>query len=252
MSEPDFKETHPKEFQLVENEADAEALLRDGAKTFASAMVWTKEQENALLTHITLFDKDEGVLYTWLPKDFDLKKFSLTLENNNSRDCFFSVSLQWANIFFKTRFIGEEVAGLKFNQPGKIYKVQRRKDIRFRIPDTQPLNAVFILQPGSGNKIQKKLIDISASGLSFNIQAREAAIFAPGSLLKQIQININSKLIIMDGEIKYVREAKQSKTATDHMNLRVGVLFKNIRPGDSQVIASYVFEESRKYFLRFV
>src|SRR3954465_1911094 len=100
----------------------------------ASAMIWTKDQKHLLHSLLTIVNEIEKVMYAWAPKGFDPPKFMDQLAQLGSDECFFSVSLSRANIFFKARYKGFENGGLKFVMPVQLYKVQRRKDMRFNIP----------------------------------------------------------------------------------------------------------------------
>ena len=237
----------PKEFQPIQDRAEAERLLRDGARHFSSTLIWTKNQENVLRTHLTLFSDTDRLLYCALPKEVDPKKF--LADAGGAQEFFFSISLSYANIFFKTAFAGIDKAGLRFRIPEQVFKVQRRKDMRFRVPEGHVLKVEFDDPLNPGQVIQKKVFDISASGLAFVTEIEDESVYVSGLLLHHMKFSLNSRQITVDAEVRHRRavESARKKELT-----KVGVTFKYIKAADSQFIASYAFEESRKYFVRFI
>jgi hypothetical protein len=239
----------PKEFEPIEDLNEALKLVKEGAKTLSTAMVWTKDQEHVINTHVSVYSEAGSCFYCWVPKGFDPKKFMDDLAKMSENECFFSISLQRANIFFKTRFIGFDSAGLQFKLPSKVYKVQRRKDLRFPVPDGIAIKVEYKDPLAPDTRISKKVLDISASGLAFLIPEAEAPLYPSGLTLQDFSFSIRNKKITVSVEIRHARKLGPDSRAK---GFAVGVLFKDIRPGDGQHIAGYVFEESRKYFSRFI
>ena len=69
-------------------------------------------------------------------------------------------------------------------------------------------------------------------------------------ILKNLAITVKSRGVTIGGaEIKHMRVLP---AAGQIKGVKLGLLFTEIKPGDTQWIASYVFEESRKFFARFM
>ncbi|MCM2277630.1 MAG: PilZ domain-containing protein [Oligoflexia bacterium] len=238
----------PREFLPLTTE-EIYQFLEEGARTFASAIIWTKDQEQVVNTQFTAIEVKNQTFLTWIPKGFDSAKFEEILGRQGSRDCYFSVSLSRANMFFHCQYIGIENNALKFHTPGKAFKVQRRKDLRFMIPDGYVLKVEFQDPLFPENRIEKKAWDLSAGGCGFIVPHEEEVLYQPGLLLKNFTFTIRGKRISTDAE---VRHAKPLKEGTRPECSKVGVIFKSLRAMESQAIASYVFEESRKFFTRFI
>jgi c-di-GMP-binding flagellar brake protein YcgR len=188
----------------------------------------------------------EPSLFFAQPKDFDKNAFLQDLEKTGSRFCFFSVSLPKANIFFKSKFINFDTGVLKFHVPDQVYAVQRRKDVRLPIPPGYVVKVEFDDPILTGQKMNKKVIDISATGLSFLAAANEEVIFQTGVRLKEMAFSIKSRKITVEGEVRHTKTIKTRYLS----GLKVGVQFTSILPGESQHIAGYVFEETRKFYTR--
>jgi hypothetical protein len=251
---PNSKDQFAREFQLIEDRNEGLRLIREGAKMVASAMIWTKNQTHVIHTHLSLYSDVDRAIFVRLPKEFDLRKFETALAGLGVQDCFFSVSLVSANIFFKSKYRGHEGEEIGFDLPSAVYKVQRRQDLRFTIPDGYLLKATFSDPALPDETVTVRVLDLSAGGLAFLVTAEQAAWFQSGTTLSQISFSLNKKKIVADGEVRHTGELPEIKRRpypTRKETWRVGVQFRNLKQADQQTIAAYVFEESRKYFTRF-
>lgn len=240
----------PRDFEPVESAAEADKMILEASKTLASTFVWTQEPSKVTVTtHIHLVDAERRTFTLLLPKDFDPKNLINALAESATPECLFSISLTRANIFFKAKFKNHDSIGMHFNYPESVFKVQRRKDMRLTVPDGHVMRVEFP-SPENGKMLSKKLLDLSASGLAFVADEGEQELFAAGKTLTKLSILVQSRKIeIPEAEIRHSRSLSKDNRMPGY---KVGILFKNIKAGDSQVIAQYVFEESRRYFARFM
>ena len=212
-------------------------------------MIWTKDQKKVIFSHLSLFSEAEKVLYAWIPKDIDPHQFMDELAQAGTKDCFFSVSLMTANIFFKARFIGSDAGGFRFEIPEKIFKVQRRKDVRFAIPPGHVVRVEFDDPLFPEKRYSKKIIDLSAGGLAFIADPSEDLVFQAGMILKNITFSVKNKTFKVEAEVRHKRLLPDNSSTK---GLKVGLQFKDLRAGENQLIAQYIFEESRKFYARFI
>jgi hypothetical protein len=240
----------PPEFKPVEGKSEIRNLLGEGARTLSSAIIWTKDQSQVIQTNVSVYSITEPALYFAQPKELDVEKFLHDLHKSETRFCFFSVSLPKANIFFKAKFIDFDSAGLKFHVPEQLFTVQRRKDVRLAIPLGYVLKIEFNDPMLAEKTMTKKVIDISATGVSFLAAPNEEIIFQAGIRLKAMTFTIRGRKISVEGEIKHSKPFRAR--ASSAAGLKVGVQFLDILPGESQHIAGYVFEETRKFYSRFL
>ena len=83
--------------------------------------------------------------------------------------------------------------GSVFATPPKVFKIQRRKDVRFVIPQGYEFTVEFESLEQARTRVKKRLIDISESGLSFFVLSpREAAIFRMGLISRMRHPNAES------------------------------------------------------------
>ncbi len=213
-------------------------------------MIWTRNQELVINSHLSMFSEIDQVLYAWIPKDLEPKKFMDELAKSGSNETYFSMSLSRANLFFKTIFIGTDSGGLRFRSPDKLFKVQRRKDMRYTIPDTHALKLAFQDPIFPETRLTKRVIDISASGLAIVVADEEESFYHPGMILQKLSITLRSRVVeVASAEIRHMRVLPAGRQIK---GVKIGLQFSAIMPGDAQWIASYVFEESRKMFTRFI
>ena len=211
--------------------------------------MWTKNQEQTLNTHLSHFSPSEGMFYVYCPPEFPPGALSEAIAKSGEQACFFSVSLSKANIFFKAPYVGNDEAGLKFKMPEEVYKVQRRKDMRFPIPDGHLLRIEYCDPIESEKVLQKKVHDISARGLAFLVDYDEEAHYLTGMELKDIKFALRSRKIAVDAEIRHIQQLPNKAKL---YGVKVGVLFTQVSPADQKFISDYVLEESRKYLSRFI
>jgi hypothetical protein len=236
---------NPREFQPVEPREEIFKFLLEGAKLSASTLVWTKDQETVLQTNLSVFSETDQTLFVWIPKDFDVNRLVGELAKQDPQECFFSVSLSRANLFFKCRFLGVDSAGFKFAVPEKAYKVQRRKTIRYHITEGyfMPLEFEDPLFPGKA--LRTKVFDISSGGVSFLAPEKDDPIYQKGMTLKKVKFTIRLRVIQAEAEIRH------KKSHEDGM-IKVGLEFKDLPAAQTELISSYVLEENRKYYTRFL
>ncbi|MBY0471242.1 PilZ domain-containing protein [bacterium] len=245
----DAGSSNPRAFQLVDNESEALSFLKEGAATSASSMIWTKNQECVVNTMMVLFSEVDTGIFFIVPKGFDPKNFMASLAKTGENDCFFSMSLARANIFFKAAFIGFEKKYMHFDIPTKIYKVQRRNDLRFVFPQNYEMEVQFEDPTAPNNVLTKKIIDLSAGGMALHIEEADHGLYQPGVMLKSMTFIIRGRQIICDGEIRHV--AFNSHGGRRVSGAKIGVLFHKLKAGETQHIAQFIFDESRRYFSNF-
>jgi hypothetical protein len=242
----------PREFQPVETVEEGLKLLKEGVKTLSSAMIWTKDQGEVISSHLSVFSDSTNSFYCWIPKSLDAKKFVDEVATLPTKDCFFSVSLLKANIFFRAELMGFDSAGLHFKFPFKIFKVQRRGDVRLPIPAHMTMKVEFKDPLFPEKTTVKKVIDLSATGMAFIVLDEDAVLFPKGRTLNDFSFSVRNKKFTIRAEISNVRKLRSPTGEMTAAGYAVGVKFLELRPGEHQHIAGYVFEESRKYFSKFL
>lgn len=236
-------------FVPVEDPAEADALLREGIRSLASAILWVKEHTRVIHTHLHTIaenpkDKKKELL-VWIPKDVDVAQVTVELNKLKISDYFFSVSLPQAMIFFKVRLKGIEDRGFRFEIPGRIYKVQRRKDMRFSIQDGYVVKVEFKDPLFPSKRMARNVIDLSAGGLAIFVPIDEGPLFTDGLKLKEMSFQIKGRKFNVEGEVRHKRDLRPINRRN---GVKVGILFKKLKEEDRAWLSEYVMEECRKYF----
>jgi c-di-GMP-binding flagellar brake protein YcgR len=214
-------------FVAIESPAEALELLQLGSTERAPAMFWTQDQSIVLNGQCASLTQAENVFHTQIndaenPQAKKLKP---------KQKFFFSISLSSANLFFRSTFIKSDHLGLRFSTPDQIFKVQQRKDVRLGV-DERDLRVTF------NDTISRKVLDLSASGLSFEVSDVEKADYPVGKILEKVVLNGMTKSIT--GRLQ-VRHTKQMDT-----HVRVGTQFIDLLPQDRQILVTHILEEIQK------
>ena len=245
----DDRKERPRHFEPVESAIEAKAFLTEGIKTLASTIIWTRNQEFNFNTYISGEDDFRGRIFTWIPKDFDVAKFKSELDKKNDHECYFSMSLVSANIFFKTQFLSADRDKMIFNKPTQIFKVQRRADYRLPIPEGFHVMVSFFDPANPDHRTQKKILDISGGGIAVQIAPDELSIYKLGIILKGLEFRVKNRLMKTNAEVRY---SKAPQAGQKNKHPRIGLKFTDLPLADAQFIRAYVLEESRKHFSRFM
>lgn len=221
---------------------EGKSLLKEAIRQICSTVVWTKDQKIVVNTHLGAANELDEKLTVWVPREHELRSLDTELRKSPEQ-CYFSISLTRANILFRSSYQGSDGQALTFQYPQEIFKIQRRKNFRLPIPDGYVVKVEFTDPILPSHRLSRRVHDISAGGLSFVTPLDEEPLFRAGTKLTATAFKLKGKDIQAECEVRHTRELKGSKTPS----LKVGCEFTQIRPGDSQHIAAYVFEESRKY-----
>lgn len=232
-------------FQLIDRPEELVAIINEFLGGTASAMIWTKEQENSFHALISSVSPTQGVLYVFAPADFRHQEFSKHAAETNG-ECFFSVSLSTANVFFKTKYLRYEDTGLIFQFPKQIFKAQRRKEMRFSAPSDA---MVFFEDPlNPGQPLKKRLLDVSAGGVAFVVSETDSALFFTGLKLRDIVFTIEGRTIkVKEAE---VRHSMPMPADSPLHGFKIGTQFGSVDEDDLLWIRNYAFEQNKKAFTK--
>lgn len=235
-----------REFVPVREQKESLTLLREAEQSQVSAILWTKDQDWLCRGRIESADLESMRVCLESEGDAHLR-FIESLKQQGSGTVLFSLSLSRANIFFKAEFVSVSEGALRFQAPQEIYKVQRRKDFRFPIPDGHVLHLEFRNPLDLETVSKRKVIDLSAGGLSFFVPESDAQILKIGMKLMHAEFKVSGRRIVCDLEVRHL---KPHRIPGKPPGVRVGVYFVGMREEQSTWIAAYVLEESRKYLSR--
>jgi hypothetical protein len=246
MSSNPARASLSREFVPVREQKESLGLLREAEQVQASAILWTKDQE--WLCRGRIESANLEALGVRLEGEQDtVPRFIESLKNQASGLVLFSLSLSKANIFFKAEFVSIAEGLLRFHGPQEIFKVQRRKDFRFPIPYGHVLHLEFRNPLDLDTISKRKVIDLSAGGLSFFVPESDAMILSEGATLRSAEFRLSGRKISCDLEVRHL---KPYRIPGKPPGVRVGVSFSGMREEQSTWIAAYVLEESRKFLSR--
>lgn len=231
------------DFVLVNDPNEADSLVRECLRTTAPALIWAQGQALRIKVPFHHRPGPQNTFSVTAGENVDVKAFSAELVALKTSQVFFSASLSKANILFRTNYLGFEDRLLKFEIPKKIYKVQRRKDMRFMVRDGYLIKISFKV---GGLDLVKKIYDISAGGVSFLIEPSEESLFATGSKIEGMKFEILNKEVVAHGEIRHNRAVRNKEA------YKVGLIFTHIDEADASLINKYVFDENIRFMSRYM
>lgn len=237
-----------RKFDPVDTPAERATLLREAAKTFASTLIWTKNQEQSFSTFVSVFSEELGSFHVSLPKDFDQKEFVQNIAKSGTRDLLFSISLSKANIFFKAPLIGFD-GGIQFKTPTEIFKIQRRSFLRYSVPQSHKLKVEFVDPLFEDQKVETNAIDISAGGLAVLVGKDEAPTYQAQLIVRGLTFTVGGKQITCDAE---VRHTGPNRVNDQVVGFKIGFLFQNLPQDMVNHINAWVMDQTRKSFQSFV
>ena len=215
--------------------------LQEGAQAISTLTVWLKDRSWALNSSLTHLSESDDLFYVYTPPGF-LKQ---AIEGFDAEQFLITVSLPKAHLFFRTRFLGLDAGGLKFQIPTKAYRAQRREHDRWRVPDSYGLQ-VSLTDPLFSDQLWKKpLYDLSLGGCSFVTTLADEPILPVGLVLKEAHFYIHMRLMRTQLEVRHKRRLGPSR-------LQVGTLFREITPDQREHLQRFLENEKRKFFTQFL
>lgn len=233
-----------RDFEQIEDPKEAQSLVKMAASELCAVMVWTKNDDGAIQSVFSQYSESEDAIFVAIPSGLDQRAFVEKLAKNQSRECFLSLSASKATLFLKADFLGFDPIGMKFRKPVRVFRVQRRKSLRYQIPRDYIVKVEFDDPLIETEKHSVRASDISTGGLSFFVDATAATSFTEGVVIKGMRIHVGTREIGVDAEVRYVRRVAEGPKKP----FKIGVQFHQLQPSDHDYIGAYVLEGTRKYF----
>jgi len=168
-----------------------------------------------------------------------------------NRECMLLIYLQGRSIV-GINALPSEIRGdlVSFPTPARLFKIQRRKDVRFQIPAAYEFTVELDSPDGTvrkrSSRVRKRIVDLSESGLSFFILSpREAALFRRGMFLHRCVIRLQSRRIETSLKIRNHLPFDRGKAGAGH---KIGTEFEDILPEDRDYVAQFVYSHAAHLF----
>ena len=222
-------------------------LIDEGSKISAQASIWIENKGSSFKLIMNCLKKEESFhptkIATTIPDKFDLIKLRQELKAHNSFTCSFNFSTSRAIVFFSTEIIDISEKEINFLIPKEIYKAQRRNAIRLTLRSQAPINAEIQIENSSSSALILPIENISTSGLAFLNTGISSELFKKDTLIKKLDFSIKNRKFSLECKVMHV--GPYGKTTPQQT--KIGVVFLNINVSVEAFIASFVFDEMRKY-----
>jgi c-di-GMP-binding flagellar brake protein YcgR len=265
---PETGSERPRDFVLVKSQSAIEKYLAEALDLLASTVIWTQDQVHLIQSYVKGIQLEDLTFSTYLPQTIDPDTFRASLDQqsktrtNVQNEFLFSLSLLSSNIFFKCVFKEIVNKELHFYFPKQVYKLQRREFVRTPIFDQIKLNVRFknpelnnpVIKPLFEKKVlptvQKLMLDLSGGGLSFEITDLERPFYTKGQIIEDMSFSVKDRSYLLTAEIRHIKKTETKKTGV--FTNKVGCKFTGINQADQDLIVSFVFDESRKFYSQFI
>lgn len=232
------------EFRALSSASERDKLLHEGAQDIASATIWTAQQRHVIAANLVLYSDENNLMYFSSPEPRENERFFATYLAEGLADCFINLTLRKKCLFFKSKLIGVDTAGLQFEVPTELFEIQRRREVRHRIPDGYAVKVKFQDPLSSEVSLEKKVFDISVGGLSFLSVPEDDELYAIDLPLEKMKFTVVGHEVTCIG---IVRHKQSQKTQDGRTWLRVGIQLTRVPPSSSSVLLAYVLEGLGKY-----
>lgn len=216
----------------------------------AQASLKVRGSERLLRTQVM----SEDALSAGLHLQCSLEDHALNPENlrqlfdqNQTQECMILIYLQGRSIIGITAPPSKITqTHIVFEPPKKLFKVQRRKHVRYIIPSGYEFTIEFESLETRGKKVKKKLVDMSESGLSFSaLSPREALYYKKGLIIPHCLIRMQNQEISVS-----LRVRNQSPIFQNGISIgtKIGTEFEAISEQDQNYLAQLVYAHAAHLF----
>ncbi len=244
-------------FEPIDHAKDISFFLVGSVKEKARVLLWVKKKsdsENELKSPLVPIEAQfirinlhEHLMYLKVMQMVNAEYLK------SDQDIICNVFSSQNNMFFKSKINPQREMLLEISIPHKIFKVQRRENFRYYIPEKQSFYVSFKNPKNEQETFRRKILNLSAGGLAFIAERGDKRLLKVGVLLN-IEFSIKSRCMMSQAEVKHVNLI----SLCAHANLslepnqeEVGVLFKNITANDLMWLSGYVLDMSTQYFLKY-
>jgi c-di-GMP-binding flagellar brake protein YcgR len=212
---------------------EKEILFSQVTGADASVFFWNGAQDFTLKANVIINNQEKNNFTCQINPTKNLN-----YELKEQESYYFSFSLLNEILFFKTTLIQKSLNQLQFEVRSTIYKIQRRKTIRYELPKS-PIRIVFLSHPEKKGAYAKGTIcDISAGGINIQIHQKHHELFPLHSKINQIKFDLENISISTSGLVKRANPP------------RIGIEFSQLPPEDAEKIGLYILHRLRnKLFL---
>ena len=224
-------------FEPVTDELEIRRLIERAAETTAKADVNFSEVRIQFQTQVTEHSSAQAGIEVRIPDEFRGRLQHLV---KSAPEVLLILYLRnQALLGVSTRSIDWEDETFRIRPPFRVLRMQRRKEARFQIPVGYDIFVGMNAIEGESRRVQKRVLDISASGMGLQvISPREAGFFQQGLMLRNLRFELEGRKITVDAEV--CNRVPLNEAVTGHSGTKVGLRFTKISRADQDFLAAFV------------
>jgi c-di-GMP-binding flagellar brake protein YcgR len=232
----------PPATSIVSDGLEIRQLLTRACEGQTAASLKIRGSENVLRSKLIHSDPVRDGVQLSFTGTLTPESFMEELGKHESKECMILVYLQGRSII---GFNAEPSEVLKdrliFKAPERLFKIQRRKDVRFQIPTGYEYTIEMESVEQKGVRISKRLLEISESGLSH----REAGLFRVGLHIQRCVIQMNNQKIDVSLSICNQAPFDRGPKGAGH---KIGAVFDSIKEDDRKYLAQFIYSHALHLF----
>jgi c-di-GMP-binding flagellar brake protein YcgR len=171
----------------------------------------------------------------------DFEEYNSMIERSVVMNNFYIAEL---GLFFQAEILNEKDNHLCLNLPNTVVQVERRKDIRLKITEKNPIECIFRKKFNNNivRTFEKGCYDLSAGGLSVIISKAERDLFKVGDIINEMEIYINHVKIRFEAEIvNFIAIEPDSENGLIYSGYKLCLKFFQIGEDEKSMIENYIF-----------
>jgi c-di-GMP-binding flagellar brake protein YcgR len=132
------------------------------------------------------------------------------------------------------------ISTLVLRVPGKIFKLQRRRNVRYAVPGGYDITLDLESLEKRDTRVKRKVVDLSEGGIAFFVPtAKEAALYTVDAEFKDCHFKIRNQEVAVDLKIKNQISHEHAKR-DGH---KVGAEFVKISEDDRNFLATFIYSQ---------
>lgn len=234
---------------IVTDPLEIRRLFSRASEGGIQATVKVRGSDTVLKTKVLEADAQRGLELSIEPGEGQLNLENLEKLGATKADSEFMILMHLEGRYIlgvNTRSVEMLKDRITFSAGTKVFKIQRRKDVRYAIPAGYEFTVEIESLERTRARVKKRLVDLSESGLSFFVLSpREAALYRKGMILNRCIIKIQNYEIPVI--LRVCNRGKHDRGKQGSGN-KIGTEFEQISAENRDYIAQFVYSHAQHLF----
>lgn len=227
---------------LIEDVGEIKLMIYRAANREAKLHIQWADNPTKNLTRLSGQASHGEKFFFEAPKGHSLDEIRLKISKQGPLEARILLYYDSQTIYgFKGQIQWDDRHGLTCDAPSKVVEIHRRQAVRFHIPRGYEVKVELDGIEGERNRVVRRLVDISETGLAFLVLSpREANLWRPGLMCKNIRFELEGTHVRIDGQVVNHSEMPPE---TGFKGTKIGIKFLRISDPDQDFLRTYVADK---------